>query len=104
MEEKIKDLERKVKHYEDKEYKDKNYLQIGGYGGIHVPLDASVKKEIREYIEKMIRDMLAEDTDLEKTFVSAALNYKNAFKNIFTPIVKEMIEDLDFNVRFNAEE
>ena len=79
-----------------------NYLQLfGGFGdGIKIPLDAEMKKEITAHILAEMRKILETDKDMEELFVTKALNYKKAFVNIFTPVVKEIIEDLDLNVSF----
>ena len=118
LEKKVKELEERGKYLEKKvkdneasnqfdikaRWKEKNCILIGGYSGISIPLDEVLKKEISEYILKEVRKILETDEDFKETFIKAALNYKNAFINIFKPVVKEMIEDLDFNVSFEAEE
>lgn len=99
-----KGLEAQLKDLREEMNANANCLKLGGYGGISVPLDDEVKEQIRKYFKKQFRKIIREDKDLEATFINIALNYKDAFIRIFRPIVKEMIEDLDFNVSFRADQ
>lgn len=84
----------------------KNYLQLfGGYGdsGIKIPLDEEIKKAISKFLFEEMKALLKSDKNFEEQFIKMALGYKEYFIRIFKPVVKEIIEDLDFNVTFNSE-
>lgn len=112
LERKIEQLEKELErvkssneYYEKKADDNENYLRLfGRYDGLRIPFDAEMKKEISSHIKKMMYDAIKEDNELEDKFIKSALIYKDAFIRIFKPIVKEMIEDLDFNVRFQSYE
>lgn len=92
-----------IEKFKKEEDLSKNYLQLFGYDGVKIPLDEEIKKKISEYIFVEMRHIIENDKDMEDIFVKKALTYKNAFVNIFTPVVREIIEKLDFNVTFNSE-
>lgn len=115
LKKKNKELEVKVAHAEkerdDYRYSrtkeaqvDKNYLQLfGGYGdGIKIPFDADMKKAIGKLVYDTMYDIMHNDTNLQEKFIKVGLSYKNSFISIFKPIVKEMLEDMDFTVNFEA--
>ena len=81
----------------------KNLLIIGGYGGIEIPIDEDIKKGISSYISQKVREFYESDKEHEEKFIKIALGYKNAFIRIFTPVVKEILGDIDLSVSFNPE-
>ena len=97
---KCKELQKTEQARHQIELKKKNSITIGGYGGIEIPLDEAMKKQINDYIYKEIRNVIETDKDFEETFVKCALNYKKAFIRIFKPVVEEIIQDIDFSVAF----
>ena len=117
LKKKNKELEVKVAHAEKErdDYKysrtkeakvDKNYLQIfGGYSdGIKIPFDAEMKKAVTKLVYDQMYDIMHSDIDLQEKFIKVGLSYKPSFISIFKPIVKEIMEDMDFTVNFEANE
>ena len=103
IEKKLKDKEQSEQHDRKQRWKEKNCILIGGYGGISIPLDDIMKKEINDYIFKEVRRIIENEEGMEQQFIDAALKHRRAFINIFTPVVKEIIRDMDFNVKFDTE-
>lgn len=101
---KIKGLQSSEKVQSDMRRTEKNSIMIGGYSGISIPLDVVLKEQISTYIFKEVRNLMESNKDFEDKFIKQALNYRKAFVHIFKPIVKEMIEDLDFEVKFSSED
>ena len=102
LEKKIKETRNSLKYYKEKLYSRENCLLIGGYSGISIPLDDTMKKALQKYISDTIFEMVKDDMKLRELFVNTAMKYQDSFKEIFRPVVKELIEDLDFNVEFRS--
>ena len=107
QDEKIKELEEQLKeaNAEEKRYRDlyfqaENRIRIGS---IDIPFDEKMKEQLDNYLKGVFREILSKDGVLEENFIRAAMNYKPAFIRIFKPVVKEIIEDLDFSVKFDSE-
>ena len=110
LEIKNKELEKKVHDlkYGNKEKYEKekdlamNYLQLFGYSGVRVPMDEEMKKAIGSHIYDEINKMIKEDKDkIQDKIAIIIVRNTEYFKKTFTPVVKEIIEDLNLNVSFN---
>ena len=85
---------------EELEKERKSSITIGGYGGIKIPLDEEIKRGISDFVYRKIKDILENDEELMKKISMIIIRWKDYFIREFKPIVKEMIEDLDFNIDF----
>ena len=87
------------RYEEDKRSK----IMIGGYGGITIPLDEELKKAISNFIYQKVKDALANEDEIIRQLCLLILRSKDYIKNSLEPIVRDIIEDMDFTVRFDAE-
>ena len=81
----------------------KSTIKIGGYGGIEIPLDKEIKKAISNFVYAHVRELVEEDEELQKKFFVACMNYKRYFKELYSPLIRDTIEDMNFNVNFDSE-
>lgn len=99
---KLEEEARKKIREDDKE-EQKSMIRIGGYGGIEIPIDKKIKDAISNFVYGHVRQMIKEDKELQKNFFLACLRYKEYFKEIFSPLIKETVEEMDFTVKFDSD-
>lgn len=83
-----------------------NYLQLFGYDGIQIPLDKDMKKAVGVYLSNKIHNIIEnkEDTTLLQAISLKILRNKKYFIDTFKPIIREIIEDMNFNIALECDE
>lgn len=101
--EELVESNRETEREKDKEER-KSMIRIGGYGGIELPIDKQIKEAISDFVYSHVREMVEKDKELQKNFFKACLNYTKYFTQIFSPLIRNIVEDMDFTVRFDKDE
>ena len=100
LEDKIKELEREIRYLK----KNDTTIQLGGFGGITIPLDEEIKTGISKYIAAEVRRVVAEDKELPKNIIYTFLKHNEFAKNLLRPLVRDVIQDLHVTVKFRVDD
>jgi len=70
---------------------------------LELDLDENTTNNIKSFLHQQIESLIRNDDNLREIVIKEVLNFRPAFVSIFKPLVKELIEELNFNVSFKSE-